>query len=149
MDLANQKCPKCGNKWPCRNPSLTVDIVIEQGAGSGRTIVLVRRKNPPHGWALPGGFVDYGETVEAAAAREAYEETGLKVTLVRQLHTYSEPGRDPRGHTVAVVFLARASGEPQGGDDASEARAFNPGALPEDMAFDHRTVIQDYLSGKY
>jgi 8-oxo-dGTP diphosphatase len=81
--------------------------------------------------------------------REAHEETGLKVNLVRQLHTYSEPGRDPRGHTVSVVFLAVASGRPQGGDDASEARAFAPRDLPPDMAFDHRQIIEDYLSGKY
>jgi len=132
-----------------RNPSLTADIIIEMAGGPGRRIVLVRRKNPPPGWALPGGFVDYGETVEAAAIREAFEETGLKVNLVRQLHTYSEPGRDPRGHTVSVVFVATASGEPRGGDDASIAKAFDPADLPADIAFDHRQIIQDYLSNRY
>jgi 8-oxo-dGTP diphosphatase len=132
-----------------RNPSLTADIIIEMASGSGRKIVLVRRKNPPPGWALPGGFVDYGETVEAAAIREAFEETGLKVNLVRQFHTYSEPGRDPRGHTVSVVFVATASGEPRGGDDASAAEAFDPTDLPADIAFDHRQIIQDYLSNRY
>ena len=132
-----------------RNPSLTADIIIEMAGGPGRRIVLVRRKNPPPGWALPGGFVDYGETVEAAAIREAFEETGLKVNLVRQLHTYSEPGRDPRGHTVSVVFVATASGEPRGGDDASIDKAFDPADLPADIAFDHRQIIQDYLSNRY
>jgi 8-oxo-dGTP diphosphatase len=155
MDLSRERCPECGNAWPRRSPSLTVDIVIELGRDSGSErdsgprIVLVKRKNPPHGWALPGGFVDYGETVEAAAVREAYEETGLRVQLVRQIHTYSEPARDPRGHTVSVVFLARASGEPKGGDDASVAKAFDPAGLPQDVVFDHRQVVEDYVLGRY
>jgi 8-oxo-dGTP diphosphatase len=149
MDLAVERCSSCGGSRPRRNPLLTVDIIIELGTGAGRTIVLVRRKNPPPGWALPGGFVDYGESVEAAAAREALEETGLRISIVRQLHVYSAPERDPRGHTVAVVFLARASGEPKGGDDASEARAFRPDAVPADLAFDHGEIIKDYLQSKY
>ena len=149
MDLPVEHCPACGHEWPRRNPLLTVDAIIELGQDASREIVLVKRKNPPPGWALPGGFVDYGETVEEAAVREAFEETGLKIDLVRQFHTYSAPGRDPRGHTVAVVFIARAKGEPKGGDDASLARAFRPDRLPEDMAFDHRQVIEDYLTGKY
>lgn len=146
MDLSQEQCPKCGHRWPRRNPLLTVDLVIELDAGG---IVLVRRRNPPAGWALPGGFVDWGETLEAAAVREAYEETGLAISLVRQFHTYSEPGRDPRGHTVSVVFVAKALGTPKGGDDASEARAFDPSALPAEMAFDHRQIIEDYLTSKY
>jgi len=128
---------------------LTVDMIIELGHGSSRKIVLVKRKNPPPGWALPGGFVDYGEPVEEAAIREACEETGLKIDLVRQFHTYSKAGRDPRGHTVSVVFIATASGEPRGGDDASLAKAFQPDNLPGDIAFDHRQIIGDYLEGKY
>ena len=149
MDLSVERCPDCGASRPRRNPLLTVDMIIELGEGPGRRIVLVKRKNPPPGWALPGGFVDYGETVEAAAVREALEETGLKIELARQFHTYSEPGRDCRGHMVSVVFIAKAAGEPRGGDDASIARAFSPESLPEDMAFDHRRIIQDYLTGKY
>ncbi|MFZ1946003.1 MAG: NUDIX hydrolase [bacterium] len=148
MDLSQERCPKCGAGFGRRNPLVTVDAIIELAGGPSRRIVLVKRKNPPPGWALPGGFVDYGETLEQAVVREAREETGLKITLVRQLHAYSEPGRDPRGHTIAVAFLARAEGDPRGGDDASEAAAFDPERLPAEMAFDHRQVIADYLSQK-
>lgn len=129
-------------------PRLTCDIIILP-AGAGDSVVLVRRRYPPLGWALPGGFVDVGETVEAAAVREALEETGLQVGLKRQFHTYSDPARDPRGHTVSVVFLGTADGEPQGGDDAAEARAFPLDDLPEDMVFDHRAILQDYRDGRY
>jgi ADP-ribose pyrophosphatase YjhB (NUDIX family) len=124
-----------------RNPLPTVDVIIETGGG----IVLVRRKNPPHGWALPGGFVDWGESLEHAARREAREETGLDVTLTAQMHTYGDPARDPRHHTITTVYTARATGTPTGGDDAAEARVFDPRALPLDMAFDHRDIIADYL----
>ncbi len=123
-----------------RNPVPTVDALIER---EGR-IVLIKRKNPPPGWALPGGFVDYGETLEAAVIREAKEETGLDIELVSQFHVYSDPSRDPRQHTIATVYLARAKGEPEGGDDASEARWFDPEELPE-MAFDHAEIIADWL----
>jgi 8-oxo-dGTP diphosphatase len=119
-------------------PRLTVDIVIELPDGR---VVLVRRRHPPPGWAIPGGFVDEGETLEAAAVREAREETGLTVELMEQFHTYSDPARDPRGHTVSTVFLGRANGEPRGGDDAAEARAFAWSALPEPIAFDHRDIL--------
>jgi 8-oxo-dGTP diphosphatase len=128
-----------------RNPIPTVDVIIEMEGGR---IVLIRRKNPPAGWALPGGFVDYGESVEAAARREALEETGLEVELVEQFHTYSAPDRDPRQHTMSVVFIARAAGEPRGADDAAEARGFDPEKLPEPMAFDHRQIVSDYLRYK-
>lgn len=124
-----------------RNPLPTVDCVIELPDGR---IVLVRRKNPPHGWALPGGFVDEGERLDAAAIREAREETGLDVTLTEQFFTYSDPRRDPRHHTLSTVFLAEASGEPQGADDAEEARAFAPDALPE-LVFDHAEILADVL----
>ncbi len=133
-----------------RNPATTVDIIIEISLPNGNTgIVLIRRKNPPHGWALPGGFVDYGESLEAAATREAFEETSLSVELVRQFHTYSDPRRDPRGHTISTVFIARASGAPTGADDAAEAAVFGSGELPDDMAFDHGEIIADYLAGRY
>lgn len=124
-----------------RNPSPTVDIVIErQGA-----VVLVRRKNEPLGWALPGGFVDYGERVGAAAIREAREETGLEVTLDALLHVYSDPARDPRRHTLSVVFTGHAHGEPIGGDDAADARYFALDALPSPIAFDHAAILRDYI----
>ena len=123
-----------------RNPYLTVDLIIETAAG----IVLIRRKNPPVGWALPGGFVDYGETVEAAAVREAREETSLEVTLIEQFHTYSDPSRDPRHHTVTTVFLATAAGEPSPADDAASANIFDPKRIPRGLVFDHSKIIDDY-----
>ncbi len=129
-----------------RQPRLTVDVIIELAGGR---VVLIRRKNPPRGWALPGGFVDWGESLETAAVREAREETGLKVSLVRQMHTYSDPGRDPRGHTVSTVFVGRAAGEPVAGDDAAGAAAFNREALPPDLAFDHGRILEDYFTGRY
>jgi 8-oxo-dGTP diphosphatase len=124
-------------------------MIIDLGDAQSHRIVLIRRKNPPHGWALPGGFVDYGETVEEAAVREAKEETGLDIDLIRQFHVYSRPDRDPRGHMMSTVFVARAAGEPRGGDDAKEAVAFAPDDMPEDIVFDHRQIIDDYLSSKY
>ena len=137
-------CPKCGHELRVfRNPVPTVDVIIETGNG----IVLVRRLNPPPGWALPGGFVDYGETLEEAARREAFEETGLQVKLSRQLHTYSRPDRDPRLHTISTVFLATAQGSPVAGDDAGEARIFNKDNLPP-LAFDHQEIINDYYRAK-
>lgn len=124
-----------------RNPLPTVDVFIELPDGG---IVLVRRRNPPHGWALPGGFVDEGERLDLAAIREAREETGLEVELLEQFFTYSDPARDPRRHTISTVFLARASGVPTGGDDAAEARAFPPDELPE-LVFDHGRIVADVL----
>ncbi len=124
-----------------KQPKLTVDVIVESGDGR---VLLIRRKNPPPGWAIPGGFVDYGETLEAAAVREIREETGLSVTLTAQFHTYSEPSRDPRHHTVTTVFLGRADGEPQPDDDALEARFFPLDALPEPLAFDHDRVLADF-----
>ncbi len=127
-----------------RNPVPTVDAIIEL---EGDRIVLIRRKNPPHGWALPGGFVDYGERVDHAAIREAKEETGLDVELKEQFFTYSDPRRDPRQHTMSVVFIATAKGEPQGSDDADEAKAFPLDALPLDaLVFDHGEIVRDYLN---
>ena len=126
-----------------RNPSPTVDVIIEWEDGQ---IILIKRKNPPAGWALPGGFVDYGESLEQAAIREVREETGLDVELVEQFHAYSDPGRDPRQHTISVVFIGLARGRPQAGDDAEHAQAFPTDALPEPLAFDHRKIIDDYLT---
>jgi len=139
------KCPACGTAIPVyKNPVPTVDIIIEVKGG----IVLIERKNSPHGWALPGGFVDYGESYEHAAVREAKEETGLNVTLARQFHTYSTPDRDPRQHTASTVFIATADGTPQGLDDALQARIFNRDTLPN-LVFDHALIVDDYFSGKY
>lgn len=127
---------------PPATPPLTVDIIIQTADG----IVLIDRGNEPPGWALPGGFVDIGESLENAARREAGEETGLQVTLLRQFQAYSDPTRDPRGPTVSVVFLAMASGTPVGGDDARRAAVFSLGGLPTPLAFDHGRIINDYIA---
>ena len=131
---------------PFRNRKPTVDIVIETRPDS---VVLIRRKNPPHGWALPGGFVDEGESLETAAVREALEETCLDVELVRQFHTYSDPARDPRHHTITTVYLATAQGEPVGADDAAEARVFAYDDLPDGIVFDHADILEDVIHERY
>jgi len=129
-----------------KNPIPTVDIIIElEDIG----IVLIKRKNPPFGWALPGGFVDYNESLEEAAVRESKEETSLEVKLKGQLHTYSRPGRDPRCHTISIVFIAEAKGLPEARDDAKEVGVFKKGNLPEEMAFDHRQILEDYFTKTY
>ncbi len=124
-----------------RNPLLTVDIIIERDGG----VVMVERRNPPKGWALPGGFVDYGESLEAAAIREAREETSLEIRLVEQFHAYSDPDRDPRRHTAAMVFIARASGVLKAADDAKRADIFTRANPPRPIAFDHETILGDYF----
>jgi 8-oxo-dGTP diphosphatase len=125
-----------------RNPLPTVDIIIELAEGG---VVLIERKNIPHGWALPGGFVDYGESLEAAAVREAEEETSLKVQLTEQLYTYSDPGRDPRHHTLSTVYIATAQGVPQAADDAKTAKIFTEAQLPSPIVFDHTQILRDYF----
>lgn len=127
-----------------RNPVPTVDIIIEMPEG----IVLIKRKNFPPGWAIPGGFVDYGESLEEAAAREAREETGLKITELKQFHTYSAPGRDPRQHTISTVFTARGRGILKADDDAEEAGIFTQDDLPENFAFDHEEILREYFAKK-
>ncbi|MBN2705442.1 MAG: NUDIX hydrolase [Deltaproteobacteria bacterium] len=135
-------CPNCKQElFRYRNPVPTVDLLLSYQGG----IVLIERRNPPWGWALPGGFVDYGESLEDAARREALEETGLQVELTGQFHTYSEPGRDPRLHTITTVFTARGHGRLEAGDDAVGAAVFTPDNLPEQIAFDHRRILADYF----
>jgi len=125
-------------------PPVAADVIIELADRPGRPIVLIERRNPPPGHALPGGFVELGETVEEAARREAREETGLDVELMGLLGVYSDPGRDPRGHTVSVVYLAEARGEPVAGDDAGGIVVVPPESPPS-LAFDHARILQDYL----
>ena len=127
-----------------RNPAPTVDIIIELIDRPHRPIILIERLTPPLGWAIPGGFVDYGESVETAGGREANEELGLDITLIEQFHVYSDPGRDRRKHTISIVYLATATGEPTAGDDAKAFKIFNPWELPEQLCFDHDSILQDY-----
>jgi ADP-ribose pyrophosphatase YjhB (NUDIX family) len=122
-------------------PVPTVDVIIEVGD----RIVLVRRKHPPPGWAIPGGFIDAGERAQDAAVREALEETGLRVTLTELLGVYSDPVRDPRRHTISTVYIGTAEGTPEGDDDAAEARLFSERALPSPLAFDHAQILADYF----
>ena len=127
-----------------RNPAPTVDLIIEMIDRPHRPIVLIERLNVPHGWALPVGFVDYGESVEAAAAREAKEETNLIVTLIEQFQVYSDPKRDERQHTLSIVFIATATGEPIAQDDAKSLSIVNPWEVPQTLCFDHSQILQDY-----
>jgi 8-oxo-dGTP diphosphatase len=138
----NITCPECATiieKW--RNPVPTVDIIIRIGAA----VVLIERCNPPYGWALPGGFVDYGESLEIAAKREALEETGLTVTNMQQFRAYSDPQRDPRQHTISYVFTAEADEKPEAGDDAAAVRLFAIDNLPTPLCFDHEQILADYI----
>lgn len=127
-------------------PAVAVDIII---LWEGKGIILIKRKNPPYGWALPGGFVDCGESMEAAAVREAREETSLEVGLIRQFHTYSDPARDPRGHTISTVFVAQGRGTPRAQDDAREIGVFSAENLPADLAFDHQQILEDFFNNRY
>lgn len=138
------KCPHCkGDIQVYRNPVPTVDIIIEF---EGK-IVLIERKNPPHGWAIPGGFVDYGESFETAALREAEEETGIRVTELKQFHTYSNPERDARQHTASTVYIAKGDRPPTAADDAARAELFSEDTLPE-LVFDHAKILKDYYNFK-
>ncbi|MFC1884260.1 NUDIX domain-containing protein [Thermodesulfobacteriota bacterium] len=141
--VSKMKCPSCGQEVKeYRNPFPTVDIIIETDDGG---IVLIKRKNPPYGWAIPGGFVDYGESLESAALREAREETSMNVELSYQLGAYSDPLRDPRFHTITVVFVAKGKGIPRAGDDAGDVGVFYESSLPEPIAFDHEKILKDYF----
>ncbi len=123
-----------------RNPYPTVDVIIEAPGG----VVLIERAHEPRGWALPGGFIDYGEAPADAARREVKEETGLDVELTDLLFVYGAPDRDPRQHNLSVVYVGRASGTPRGGDDAARAEIFALDALPSPLCFDHARILEDY-----
>ena len=123
-----------------------MDIIIEI---ESKGIILIKRKNPPYGWAIPGGFVDYGESLEEAAVREAKEETNLDVKLIKQFHTYSDPKRDPRHHSISTVYIAKGKGTPQAKDDALEIEIFDESNLPDEIAFDHRSILKDYFRRAY
>ncbi len=141
------ECPRCKAEIVVyQNPIPTVDIIIEV---ESKGIVLIKRRNPPYGWAMPGGFVDYGESLEEAAVREAKEETDLDVELVCQFHSYSDPNRDPRHHTITTVYIASAKGVPEAKDDALEIGIFGQSNLPGEIAFDHRQILNDYFEGKF
>ena len=134
---------------PYKNPYPTVDIIIEIERNNGNHgIVLIKRKNPPYGWAIPGGFVDYGESLEQAALREAKEETSLDIRLIKQLHTYSDPNRDPRKHTISTVFIAEAEGQPAAQDDAAEIGIFSRHEIDFALAFDHEKILCDYFKNR-
>lgn len=128
------------------NPIPAVDLIIEI---EGQGLVLIERRNPPPGWALPGGFVEVGESLERAAVREAKEETCLNVELLGQFHTYSAPNRDPRMHCISTVFVAKATGTPKAEDDAKSVALYPKDQLPEVMAFDHRKILEDYLNSHW
>jgi ADP-ribose pyrophosphatase YjhB (NUDIX family) len=137
-------CPHCGHTVALyKNPIPTGDVIIRIGNG----IVLIKRRNPPYGWAIPGGFIDYGESAESAALREALEETSLKVNDLSLFGVYSAPVRDPRHHTLTVVFTAHAQGVPKAADDAEEVGVFTKDNLPTPLAFDHGKILADYFSG--
>ncbi|HEX9024294.1 MAG TPA: NUDIX hydrolase [Geobacteraceae bacterium] len=136
-------CPACGaSVRQYRNPFPTVDVIIEMPEG----IVLIERKNPPFGWALPGGFVDYGESLEAAAIREAQEETSLAVSDLRLVGCYSDPARDARMHTISTVYAGKGSGTPHAADDALNLRIFRLDELPPQLCFDHARILADYAA---
>lgn len=139
------------NNYRPTTPLLAADTIIEIVDDNKQTtgIVLIERKNPPYGWAIPGGFVDVGETIEQAAIRESKEEVCLDVQLTCLLGLYSDPMRDERGHTATAVYIATAIGEPEAADDAKNVMVFNIDSLPSELAFDHDEVLQDYLRYKH
>lgn len=145
MSYDSLTCPKCGEKVRSyRNPLPTVDVIIERPEG----IVLIRRRNEPKGWAIPGGFVDYGESLEAAAARECLEETSLTVTEMKLLGCYSDPARDNRFHTISAVYVVRCDGDAAAGDDAADLEVFPIDKLPQPLCFDHGKILADYRKRK-
>jgi len=143
MSFTTLTCPSCGSDVKqYRNPFPTVDVIIEFDSG----IVLIERKNEPFGWALPGGFVEYGESLESAAVREAREETSLEISDLRLFGCYSDPSRDNRMHTISTVYIAKAQGIPNAADDAINIAIFRLDSLPERLCFDHARILADYAA---
>ena len=148
--LTPTSCPHCGREVSAvKRPLVTVDVIVEYPVNGQKIgIILIDRKYPPYGWALPGGFVEYGETIEEAVVREAKEETALDVKLTGLMGLYSDPSRDARGHTISAVYLAESTGQPMAGDDAMNVKIFALDSLPSRMAFDHDRIIDDYLGSR-
>lgn len=144
------RCPRCGiSIKEYRSPLTTVDIIIECRTGKeAKGLALIMRDREPRMWALPGGFCEYGERLEDAAVREAKEETGLNVELIKQMYTYSDPDRDPRHHSITTVFIAKGMGVPTAGDDARQVRLFSEADIPDTLAFDHKRILDDYFMYK-
>lgn len=143
MAFTTLTCPSCGSSVKrYRNPFPTVDIIIELSSG----IILIERRNEPFGWALPGGFVDYGESLESAAVREAREETSMIISNLRLLGCYSDPARDNRMHTISTVYIASGHGIPCASDDALNVAVFSLNSLPENLCFDHVLILEDYAA---
>ncbi|NTV48361.1 MAG: NUDIX hydrolase [Geobacteraceae bacterium] len=143
MSFTTLTCPSCGSTVKqYQNPFPTVDIIIELDGG----IVLIERRNEPYGWALPGGFVDYGESLESAAVREAREETSLDISNLRLLGCYSDPARDDRMHTISTVYIAVSQGIPHAADDALNLAVFKIDSLPARLCFDHARILADYAA---
>ena len=139
-------CPKCGHAIErYENPLPTADVIVDING----KVILVKRKNPPQGWALPGGFINYGESAEETAVREIREETGLGITDLMQFYCYSDPARDPRFHTLTVVFTAKSTGTPVARDDAAGVGLFDKDNLPLQLAFDHESILNDYFKSVY
>jgi ADP-ribose pyrophosphatase YjhB (NUDIX family) len=136
-------CPRCGQLVSVyKNPIPAADVIIRVG----KSIVLIKRRNPPHGWALPGGFIDYGEAAEHAALREAKEETGLDVERLELFGVYSAPDRDPRFHTLSIVFTGWAKGVPKAADDAADIGLFMQDTVPSPLAFDHAKILEEFFA---
>jgi ADP-ribose pyrophosphatase YjhB (NUDIX family) len=141
--IERRTCPDCGHVTEhYKNPYPTADVIVDIGG----KVLLIRRKNPPAGWAIPGGFIDYGECAEDAARREILEETGIEVRDLALFGVFSDPSRDPRFHTLTVVYTGVSDGVPVAGDDAAETGLFSENDLPKDLAFDHADVLAAYFA---